>query len=128
MLFYVYKLILAPDYNSEQKVRTRGAKKQCYISKDNLLRFIEINKNEYLNSSKYRTNILRQNSTNRDYLSNIYGDNDYFTIDLSLSQGRIYIGSSSDAWNIGIRGIALPRMTQVIIKNINNGDILFELI
>ncbi|MGL5357417.1 MAG: hypothetical protein ACRDAQ_12910 [Cetobacterium sp.] len=115
------------SYNDEYRIRTRGFEKRCYISKKNLLDFINLNSNEYEKKSKYRTNIIQQAKNNKDYLQNI-NNKDYFTIDLSLSKGRIYIGSSSDAWNIGIRGISLPRITQVKIQNINNSCIFFELV
>ncbi|MGL4999471.1 MAG: hypothetical protein ACRC5T_10925 [Cetobacterium sp.] len=115
------------DYNNINRVRVKGKEMNCYITKSNIENFFIKTSSEYINFEKYRGNIQNQYYKNCEYIQGI-NSKEYFTIDCSLSQGRIYIGSNSDAWNTGIRGVAIPRETKIQIKNINGKEILFELI
>lgn len=113
------------DYNDEIQTRTIGY--NGFIRKANLEDVFNRSQNEYLNTAKYRTNLAAQLASNQNTL-NIVSDKEYFSIDCSISQDRIYIGSPNPNW-LHIPAFCIPRESQVKIINQNNSKILeFEIL
>jgi len=112
------------DYNSEFRVRTRGL--QGYITKNNLQDFFNETINEYSNTHLYRTNLDNLKRKNDTFLNSMR-ETEYFQIDCSISQKRIYIGSKDINW-FYIPSFSIPKISKVKIVNLNNsGELLFEL-
>ncbi|WP_141604616.1 hypothetical protein [Terrilactibacillus laevilacticus] len=104
------------NYNDEVRARTIGYR--GYIRKSNLEDVFNRSAAEYLNTSKYRTNLSALRASNQNFL-NAMNDTAYFQIDCSISQGRIYIGSQDPNW-FAIPSFCIPRESQVRIINLNN--------
>lgn len=105
--------------------------KKCFLSKDNLQKYLEDAQLEYLYPKQnYRENISLLYQDRLDLLDNLK-DEIYFKIfnqNGDLDSKRFYIGSIDKAWNI-IRMISLPKCTTLIIYKIINkydkNDILY---
>lgn len=104
------------NYNDEVRARTIGYR--GFIRKSNLLDVFTRSAAEYLNTTKYRTNLSALRNSNQNFLNNM-ADTEYFQIDCSISQGRIYIGSQDTNW-FAIPALCIPRESQVRIVNLNN--------
>lgn len=112
-------------YNDEVRARTLGY--TGFIRKANLLDVFNRSAGEYLNTTKYRTNLSALRTSNQNFLDSM-GDTAHFRIDCSISQGRIYIGSSDPNW-FAIPAFCIPRESQIKIINLNNSrEIEFEIL
>ncbi|NME09451.1 hypothetical protein HF875_07960 [Paraclostridium bifermentans] len=112
-------------YNDDVRVRTIGY--TGFIKKSNLVNVFNRSASEYQNTTKYRTNLSKLRESNQRFLESM-NDVEYFKIDCSISQGRIYIGSKDSNW-FAIPSFCIPRESQVKITNLNNSkEIEFEII
>jgi hypothetical protein len=113
------------DYNDEFRVRTKGL--QGFITKSNFQYFFNATINEYSNNSKYRTNLRALRQKNQTFL-NMMSEREYFQIDCSISQNRIYIGSKDANW-FYIPSFSIPNESKVRIVHLNNSrELRFELL
>lgn len=113
------------NYNDEVRVRTIGY--TGFIRKSNLVDVLNRSATEYQDTNKYRTNLSTLRESNQEFLDTM-DDIEYFKIDCSISQGRIYIGSQDPNW-FAIPSFCIPRNSKVRITNLNNSnEIEFEII
>lgn len=113
------------DYNDEFRARIRGL--EGYITKQNFQSFFNATIGEYNNFFKYRTNLDTLKRKNETFLNNM-NEKEYFQIDCSISQNRIYIGSKDSNW-FYIPSFSIPNISKVKIVNLNNSGVLcFELL
>lgn len=113
------------QYNDEFRIRTKGLK--GYITRENLIDFHENTKIEYGKNDKYRNNLELLKNKNEKFLKSM-DKKEYFQIDCSISEGRIYIGSADEKW-FCIPSFSIPRISQVRITYLNDiGELYFELI
>ena len=101
------------DYNDEIRTRTIGY--EGFVFKSNLEDVFYRSRNEYLNTTKYRTNLSALFNSNQNKLNRM-NQIEYFRIDCSISQNRIYIGSQDPNWFL-IPAFCIPNKSQVIITN-----------
>ncbi|WP_127836655.1 hypothetical protein [Clostridium prolinivorans] len=112
-------------YNDEVRARTIGY--TGFIRKSNLLDVFTRSAAEYTNTTKYRTDLNALRTSNQNFLDTM-DDIAHFQIDCSVSQGRIYIGSSDYNW-FAIPAFCIPRESQVRVTNLNNSrEIEFEIL
>lgn len=113
------------DYNNEFRARVKGL--TGYITKQNLQNFFNMTIGEYSNTSAYRTSLDILKRKNETFLNNM-NEKEYFQIDCSISQNRIYIGSKDPNW-FYIPSFSIPNISKVKIVNLNNSGVLcFELL
>ncbi len=108
------------EYNDELRIRTRGY--EGFVYRDNLEDVFNRSRNEYFNTTKYRSDLTAQFNYNQNILNEM-NDRGYFRIDCSISENRIYIGSQDPNWFL-IPSFCIPKESQVQIINRNNSGML----
>lgn len=112
-------------------------KEQCFLSKDNLQKYLEDAKVEYLHPKEtYRDDVTLLYEDRLQEVANLNKSELYFNIfnqNGALDSNRFYIGSDDDdIWNL-IRELSLPKITELNIykiKSVQTETILyyFELV
>lgn len=122
---------------SQTEILTRNKKNyhlcsnKCFINKDNLLKYLEDARLDYLNPKKeHRENISLLYDDRLDLVSDL-DDETYFKIfnqNGDLDASRFYIGCIEEPWDI-IRNISLPKVTTLniykLVNTLSNQDVLF---
>lgn len=111
-------------YNSEVRARTRGL--EGFVTKNNLTDVFNRSAREYTLVNKYRTNLDKLREENQQFLDEMR-DRAYFTINCSISEDRIYIGSTDTNW-FAIPSFCIPQNSEVKITNRNaSNELKFEI-